>query len=99
MRSGKLGANTSALEVTNISQHGFWVLLDEREIFVSLLHFPWFADATIAELSNVERPAPHHLFWPALDIDLHLDSIENPEAFPLVSGARTKKSPSGSSRT
>ena len=92
MKSEELGSSTSVPEVTNVSQHGFWVLLDEREIFVSLRQFPWFADATIAELSKLERPAPHHLYWPALDIDLHLDSIDNPDAFPLVSGARPDKS-------
>ena len=91
MKSEKLGSSTSVPEVTNVSQHGFWVLLDEREIFISLRQFPWFADATIAELSNLERPVPRHLYWPALDIDLHLDSIENPESFPLVSGTGPSK--------
>lgn len=92
MKSEELGSNTSVPEVTNVSQHGFWVLLDEREVFVSSRQFPWFADATIAELSNLERPVSRHPFWPALDIDLHLDSIESPDSFPLVSGARPDKS-------
>jgi hypothetical protein len=35
----------------------------------------------------VERPSPHHLRWPDLDIDLALASIEHPERFPLVSRA------------
>jgi len=68
------------------------VLLDEREVFVSFRQFPWFAEATISQLSNLERPVPHHLYWPALDIDLHLDSIDSPDSFPLVSGARPNKS-------
>lgn len=93
MKSEKPGSSTSDPEVTNVSQHGFWVLLDEREIFLSFRQFPWFADATIGELSDLERPVPHHLYWPALDIDLHLDSIESPDSFPLVSGARPNKSP------
>jgi hypothetical protein len=28
------GAATSAAEVTNISKHGFWLLLDGRELFL-----------------------------------------------------------------
>ena len=28
------GAATSEVEITNISQHGFWLLLDGRELFV-----------------------------------------------------------------
>jgi tRNA nucleotidyltransferase/poly(A) polymerase len=56
--------------------------------FLSFRQFPWFADATIAQLSKVERPLLHHLYWPELDVDLHLESIERPESYPLVSGAR-----------
>lgn len=91
MRSGQPGAHISNLEVTNVSQHGFWLLLDERELFLAFRAFPWFAHATIAQLAKVERPQPHHLYWPDLDVDLHVDSIERPEAYPLVSAARVKE--------
>jgi hypothetical protein len=30
-------------------------------------------------------PSPHHLRWPDLDVDLAVESIRNPEKFPLVS--------------
>jgi hypothetical protein len=30
-------------------------------------------------------PSARHLYWPDLDIDLAVESIRNPEAFPLVS--------------
>lgn len=84
MRSKQPGTSTSAPEVTNVSQHGLWLLLDDRELFLPFREFPWFADATIAQLSNVERPQANHLYWPALDVDLHVESIERPEAYPLV---------------
>jgi Protein of unknown function (DUF2442) len=91
MRSKQPGTRISAPEVTNVSQHGLWLLLDERELFLPFRTFPWFADATITQLSKVERPFPHHLYWPELDVDLHLDSIERPEAYPLVSALRQEK--------
>ena len=34
MTSAALGASTSPVEVTNISQHGFWLLLDNEELFL-----------------------------------------------------------------
>ena len=34
---------------------------------------------------NLERPQSHHLYWPDLDVDLSIDSIEHPEKFPLKS--------------
>jgi len=39
----------------------------------------------LAVLSNVQEPHAGHLYRPDLDIDLAVDSIRNPERFPLVS--------------
>ena len=78
------GVDTSGVEVTNISRHGFWILLDERELFLPFEQFPWFAAAPVHAILNVERPWPHHLRWPDLDVDLTLESIEHPERYPQV---------------
>ena len=93
MTSGRLGTSTSAVEVTNVSSHGFWLLIGETERFVPFKEFPWFKDARISELINVELPSPHHLYWPELDVDLAVESIEHPERFPLVSRGRSKAMP------
>ncbi len=85
MKSAQRGRNTSAVEVTNISPHGFWLLIGEKERFVSFKEFPWFREATIAALTHVELPSAHHLYWPDLDIDLAVDSLEHPERYPLLS--------------
>ena len=79
------GTATSNVEVTNISQHGFWLLLDGRELFLPFDEFPWFKRATVEAIVRVERPAPGHLHWPDLDIDLAVESIEHPERYPLTS--------------
>ena len=85
MKSVKLGKNTSAVEVTNVSPNGLWLLIDERELFVDFKEFPWFADATIRELREVARPSADHLYWKLLDVDLSVESIEKPHKYPLVS--------------
>jgi Protein of unknown function (DUF2442) len=79
------GTATSAAEVTNISKHGFWMLIDGRELFLPFEQFPWFKEATVAAILRLERPAPEHLRWPDLDVDLALESIEHPERYPLTS--------------
>lgn len=79
-----LGTATSAPEVTHVSKHGFWLLLADEEVLLPFEQFPWFRHATIEQLSRVEWPSPEHLYWPELDIDLSLESIRHPEAFPLV---------------
>ena len=88
MPSAVLGRNTSPAEVTNVSAHGFWLLVDARELFVPFQQFPWFRDASIRSITNVQLPSPHHLYWPDLDIDLAVESIEHPEKYPLVSQAQ-----------
>lgn len=85
MRSATRGSGISAPEVTNVSAHGFWLLLDGHELFLSFEQFPWFRDASIAQIARVERPSPSHLYWPALDVDLSVESIRDPAAFPRVS--------------
>jgi hypothetical protein len=72
-------------EVTNISAHGFWLLLGDEELPVPYAQFPWFKQATVEQLVAVERPTDNHLYWPLLDIDLSVESLRNPEAFPLMS--------------
>jgi hypothetical protein len=79
------GAGTSTVEVTNISKHGLWLLLDGRELFLSFDDFPWFKQATVDAILQLDRPAPGHLRWPELDVDLALESIEHPERYPLKS--------------
>src|SRR5438552_6319284 len=91
MTSGRPGTPTSAVEVTNVSSHGFWLLIGEVERFIPFKEFPWFRDARIRELVNVEVPSPHHLYWPDLDVDLAVESIEHPERFPLISRGRSNK--------
>ncbi len=81
------GAATSEVEVTNISRHGFWVLLDDRELFLPFETFPWFRGAAVEAIFEVQRPRPDHLYWPQLDVDLTADSIEHPERYPLTSRA------------
>jgi hypothetical protein len=79
------GTIISAAEVTHVSKHGFWLLLDAEELLVPFEHFSWFKNATIAQLSDVQWPAPDHLYWPQLDADLSVESIRNPSMFPLLS--------------
>lgn len=91
MKSAAPGRSTSRVEVTNVSPHGFWLFIGEQELFVSFKEFPWFKDASIAELARVELPSSHHLYWPGLDIDLAVESITHPERYPLVSRAHPNR--------
>ena len=79
------GMTISEVEVSLVSNQGFWLLADDEELFLSYADFPWFKEATIAQITQVERPTKNHLYWPNLDIDLSLESVRHPAKFPLVS--------------
>jgi len=87
MSSKPHGVPTSKVEVTNVSSHGLWLLAHGRELFLSYDDFPWFKEASIGSVFKVEEPSPGHFYWPELDVDLGLETIEHPERFPLKSRA------------
>ena len=77
------GNNTLAVEVTNVSAHGLWLFAHDKELFMSYEDFPWFKSQTIESIFNVEEQGTNHFYWPDIDVDLTLESIEHPERFPL----------------
>ena len=91
MNSERLGKIVSDVEVTNISTHGIWLLVGEREFFLSYEDFPWFKEVPIGNILRVEQPMPGHFYWPDLDVDLGIESIEHPERFPLKAKASQER--------
>ena len=85
MSSLALGNNTFAVEVTNISQHGIWLFMHDKEVFMPYEDFPWFKEQPIKSVLNVIELSPDHYYWPDIDIDLTREIIENPDNYPFVS--------------
>ena len=79
------GTNISEVEVTHISSHGVWLLAHGKELFMSYDDFPWFKDQPVKVIINVQGQGSGHFYWPDIDVDLGIDSIEHPERFPLKS--------------
>jgi hypothetical protein len=78
------GVSSTVFKLANIDRFGFWLLVEDREYFLPYEEFPWFRNAKVEQILNVERLHGDHLRWPDLDVDLSLDSLANPEAFPLI---------------
>ena len=88
VKSSKHGKNTSKVEITNISEHGFWIFCRERKYFLPFEQFPWFKNATIQQISDLRLLHGQHLYWPELDVDLSFNIIENPEKYKLIAKQR-----------
>ncbi len=85
MSSLSHGNSTLAVEVTNISSHGVWILCNDKELFMSYEEFPWFKDQPVKSIFNVKEQSSGHFYWPDIDVDLTVKTIEHPERFPLKS--------------
>ena len=93
MRSSKPGKSTSArkkaaVEVLSVSPHGLWLSVAGEEHLLPFDDHPWFRNARVDEVFNVQLLHGSHLRWPDLDVDLHVDSLRNPGKFPLMDRAR-----------
>lgn len=80
------GIDILDIEVTHISSHGIWLLAQNNEMFLSYDEYPWFKEASVSDILNVEALTPDHFYWPELDVDLGINSIEYPERLPLKAG-------------
>lgn len=84
MKSSKRGKNTLRPEITNVSEHGFWIFFKGREYFLAFEQFPWFRNATVRQISDIQLLHHEHLYWPSLDVDLSFGIIEHPEKYKLI---------------
>jgi hypothetical protein len=85
MTLSTLGQDISDVDVSLVTAKGFWVLVQSKEYFLPFDEYPWFRNARVAEIMNVELRNKNHLRWSDLDVDLELDSLEHPERYPLCS--------------
>ncbi len=85
MKSEARGESTLDVEVTHISQHEYWLLLGHKKLFLPFSEFPWFKGAPLSAILNLQLLHADHLYWPGLDVDLAVQSIEQPDNFFLVS--------------
>ena len=84
MKSEKAGKDISQTEITNISNFGIWLYVKGTEYFLPFVEYPWFKEAKLGEIMSVELLHNHHLRWEKLDIDLELDTLPDPDKYPLI---------------
>ena len=78
------GKNISKVEVSSISQWGLWLLVNEQEFFLPYSEYPWFEEASVGQICDVELHHNKYLHWPVLDVDLEIESLKNPGMYPLT---------------
>ena len=79
-------ARDISVSVENITPFRIWILVREREYFLSYKDYPYFRDQPLSSIRKVRLLHGFHLYWPDLDVDLEIDNLENPQKYPLKSG-------------
>ncbi len=96
--SKKRGKSIEA-SVQGISAQGLWLFAAGKEYFLPHRDFPWFKGAKLEDVLAVETPSEGHFYWPAIDIDLDLESVEQPCNFPVLFDRPLRKKPKSTART
>ena len=78
-----LGLNTSKNKTCFLctTSEGMAVLVNGKEYFLRYADFPWFEYCNAVELRDMTADR-WGVYWNTLDIDLSIESLENPERFP-----------------
>jgi len=84
MKSSGRGTRTSGIEVQGVLKQGVWLLVRGHEYFLPFTRYPWFKKAHRSAIQHVKLLHGRHLYWPDLDVDLALESLEHPERYPLA---------------
>jgi hypothetical protein len=71
------------VSIENITPFGIWLYVKGIEYFLSYQDYPYFQDQTLSSIQNVQLLHGSHLYWPGLDVDLEIDTLDNPEKYPL----------------
>ena len=81
--SEKVGASTFA-KVLTITSGGVLIEIEEGEFFLPYSRVPWFKNAPVSDVLNVEMSGKRSIRWNKLDVDLEIESLLHPEKYPLV---------------
>ena len=82
MKSKLTGRRISEVEVTQISKGGIWILIDDKEYFLPFEKVPWFKNANVGQIHNVQFLNAHELHWPDLNLNLSVESFGQPDHVP-----------------
>ena len=74
----------SSVKVNAVMSNGIVIEVMGNSFFLPYNSNPWFEKATIADVFNVEMVGKTGIRWDRLDVDLAIDSLQNPEKYPLI---------------
>ena len=85
MQNGsKNNINSTSVSVLMINGQGIMISVGGQDFFLSYNRVPWMREASINDVLNIQMCGNDAVEWPALDVDLEIDSLRHPERYPLI---------------
>lgn len=85
MQNGsKNSINSTSVSVLMINGQGIMISVGGQDFFLSYNRVPWMREASINDVLNIQMCGNDAVEWPALDVDLEIDSLRHPERYPLI---------------
>ncbi|MDR0769221.1 MAG: DUF2442 domain-containing protein [Dysgonamonadaceae bacterium] len=67
-----------------ITPNGIIISVFGSDYYLSYDRIPWFKNAKVSDVFNVEMCGDEGIRWESLDVDLEIESLKHPEKYPLV---------------
>lgn len=75
---------STSVSVLMINSQGIMLSVLGNDYFISYNRIPWLRDARISDVLNIQISGRSAIAWPALDVDLEIESLKHPERYPLL---------------
>ncbi len=73
-----MNTNTKSADVLMINNQGLMINVMGNDYFISYNRAPWFKDAKISDVLNVQMEGRNAIVWPTLDVDFEIESLNIP---------------------
>jgi len=83
-QNSKINGTNTSVKVHAIVSNGIMIEAYGKEYFLPYNSNPWFENAKIYDVFNIEPVGRTGVRWDALDVDLAIESLIHPEKYPLI---------------
>ena len=80
----KNNSESMSASVLMINSQGVMLSVLGHDYFLSYNRVPWMQDAPVSSVLNVRMCGVEAIEWPDLDVDLEIESLQDPERYPLL---------------
>ena len=83
-QNSKINGTNTSVRVHAIIPNGIMIEVYGNVYFLPYNTNPWFENAKISDVFNIEPVGRTGVRWDALDVDLAIESLMHPEKYPLI---------------